>query len=194
MIVTSCLLCVDQRSAEWPNSSGWEESLSFSFVCFSWIRWRQKRVRVHPDRECACIRSGGSSYLAGALLMLCCLELRVDPTCSWETRDLKREREILSSLDSLTYTLHFCVCVCVYLWEYRGYGRVERQLTVGQTLDEPVSGGWVKDGPWLAADRGTLTLRLHRPTAVLPPGCRNTHTHRAIYILIIELELKRLVD
>lgn len=30
--------------------------------------------------------------------------------------------------------------MCVYLGEYRGYGRVEGQLTVGQTLDEPMVG------------------------------------------------------
>lgn len=51
--------------------------------------------------------------------------------------------------------------MCVYLGEYRSYGSVKGQLTVGQTLDNPVVGARVQDGARLAADRGTLTLRLH---------------------------------
>jgi len=89
-----------------------------------------------------------SSYLAGALLMLRCLELRADPTGSREARDLTRET-LLYSPSKGTLKLHsvcvsvcvcVCVCVCVYLGEYRDYGFVKGQLAVGQTLDEPVGG------------------------------------------------------
>lgn len=80
-------------------------------------------------------------------------------------------------------SLGMCVCVCEYLGEYRGYGCIKRQLTVGQALDEPVVGAWVQDGPWLAADGGALTLRLHWPTAVLSPGCKNANTELHTFVI-----------
>lgn len=131
-----------------------------------------------------------SLYLAGALLMLCCLELWADPAGSWETGDLTRERERerdpLSALFSLLFQNN-CVCVGVYLRKYRRYGCIKGQLTVGQTLDKAVGGAWVQYGPWLAADRRTLTLRLNWPTPVFSPGCKNTnkHTHtKSLYLYI----------
>lgn len=67
-----------------------------------------------------------------------------------EDRDNTEKRRVLSA-----------VCARVYLGEYRGNGRVKGQLAVGKTLDKPMAGTRVQYRPRLAADGGTLTLRLH---------------------------------
>lgn len=168
------------------------------------LRFPNKRLRVDEDDE-TCTEEGNAllahardlrwsknifqemtktcCYLTGALLMLCCLELRADSAGSWVSGNLRTQRDPLTALfflyvekkrDSTEQRkLLSAVCARVYLGEYRGNGCVKGQLAVGKTLDEPMGGTRVQYRPWLAADGGTLTLRLDWSAPVLSPGCRS---------------------
>lgn len=149
-----------KQKAEGGRRGGNLESVGVNGVHEQTVSWCVYGWRVD--------RCGWRSHLTGALLMLRCLELRADPSCSWETRDLKTKREFLYNETHLP--THVQLKINIYLREYRGYGSVKGQLAVGQTLDKSMVGAWVQDGAWLAGDGGALTLRLHWPAAVLSPS------------------------